>query len=149
MEDLAAFDPPLMVNVTFEAPFVSSETRMFSMDWAVSAQFNHADVNAEEISDPVLSNMFAGKFAKLLALRQLSVKRVALAKFNDGKVTSPVSRHVLAKLSTLDTSIVLLKSVRLEVPSHASLRVVPSWLPPTPSILAILVSDTAPLKYGL
>jgi hypothetical protein len=56
-----ALVPPLMPRVMLEAPFVSSETRMFSIDCAVRAQMDQDCRNALKKRVPVVSNIFAGK----------------------------------------------------------------------------------------
>jgi len=66
-----ALVPPLMPRVMLEAPLVSSETRMFSIDCAVRAQPNQALLKAVAISVPVVSNMLAGKLVRLEQLFQV------------------------------------------------------------------------------
>ena len=58
--DLPAFVPPPICKVMFWDPLVSSDVSIFSIDCAVSAQFEKATLKAPEVSVPVVSNWFAG-----------------------------------------------------------------------------------------
>jgi len=83
---LAALVPPSMLRVMLEAPFVSKLTRMFSIDCAVSAQICQAKANALATSVPVVSNMLAGKSARLLQLYQARKKLVDEEVLSSGKL---------------------------------------------------------------
>jgi len=152
---LAALVPPLMARVMLEAPFVSSETRMFSIDCAVSAQICQAKANALATSVPVVSNMLAGKSARLLQPYQVAKKLVPLEVLSTGKLVSPVQvcqaklklvplevlikgklvrpaqlRQVLIKLVTpAVTPKAALKSVMLFAPYQAFVMSVPKLAP--------------------
>ena len=55
-----------MLRVMLEAPLVSSETRMFSIDCAVRAQLDQAPLKAIGATEEQLSKRFAGTFARLV-----------------------------------------------------------------------------------
>ena len=87
--DWPALVPPLILKVILDAPFVSSETRMFSIDCAVRAQLSQARLNALETSVPVVSNMLAGKLARFVELYQEYWQLVIEVVSNSGKSVNP------------------------------------------------------------
>ena len=76
--------PPFRVSVMLDRPFATSETRMFSMEAAVSAQFIKALENAVAIRVPVVLNIDAGNAVRLTQFSQAYEKSVAAAKLIDG-----------------------------------------------------------------
>ena len=84
--EVSALVPPSMPSVIPVAPLVSSETRMFSIDCAVRAQFLQALLKAAAISAPVVSNMLAGKSDRELQNAQALLKSAPLEVFNNGKL---------------------------------------------------------------
>ena len=103
---LDALVPPSIPRVIPVAPFVSSETRMFSMDCAVRAQLVQAKSNALASNVPVISNILDGKSAKLEQPRQVNKKEVALEKSRLGNDVKPVQlSQAASKLSTFDVLI--------------------------------------------
>ena len=122
---LDALVPAFIARVTPVAPFVSSETRIFSIDCAVRAQSDQAKSNALETSTPVVSNILAGKSVKPVQLRQAELKFVPFDKFNGGNdVRLEQSRQVDRKLVPADISIGG-NDVRLVQPRQALLKVSP------------------------
>jgi len=113
---LAALVPPLMPSVIPVAPLVSSETRMFSIDCAVRAQKDQDCRNALEIRVPVVSNIFAGKSARLEQSYQASRNLVLLEKSSAGKVVMAVLLQKLLNSVPFDVSIdgILVRPVQLK-----------------------------------
>ena len=83
--EVLALVPPDSVSVIPDRPLVFSETRMFSMDWAVRAQFWKAPLKAVAFKVPVVLNIFAGNDASLVQLNQACKKSVPELKTRDGK----------------------------------------------------------------
>ena len=130
---LGALVPSLMLRATPVAPFVSNETRMFSIDCAERAQYRKAAENALETSAPVVSKILAGKSVKLRLLyqalrnvvaavgrllgeragndvrlpqlRQALLKLLPLEKLRSGIDIKPESYQAELKLTTFDVSI--------------------------------------------
>ena len=135
--DASALVPPKIPKVTFEAPLVSNDVRIFSIDCAVNAHSLHALIKALDVRVPVVLNRLAGNVASEELKLQARSKLVALEKSKDGKAVIELQCiQVLRKLVPFEASI-----AGNDVSDEQPLQAYPKSVPLEVSIEGNEVSD--------